>query len=146
MGWQNSHLHEFIVGKTHYRDPNPDDDSVGQEIINERRVLLRKIAPREGARFEYLYDFGDNWEHTVVVEKILSSQPGVSYPLCLAGERACPPEDSGGDVDHMIEVLRDPTDPEHDEIQAWVGTDYDPEAFSVAAVNTLLSTTPPQPC
>jgi hypothetical protein len=90
----------------------------------------------------YEYDFGDSWEHVIKVEKILPAMPGVRIPLCLAGKRACPPEDCGGawGYEHLLEVLRDPAHEEHNEMLEWLGGEFDPEAFDIDATNVELRT------
>ena len=87
MGWSVSHLHQFLVGATYYGAPDPDDLS---ETRNEKSVRLRELVTKPKQKFLYEYDFGDDWEHEVVVEKILDAAPGVRYPVCLAGARARP--------------------------------------------------------
>jgi hypothetical protein len=88
----------------------------------------------------YEYDFGDGWEHEILVEKILQSEPGVRYPVCLAGKRACPPEDCGGvwGYESLLEALRDPEHPEHNDMLEWIGEDFDPEAFDLDSINQDL--------
>ena len=103
-----------------------------------------QVAPRKGDRLSYTYDFGDNWEHTILVEAITSPEPGIAYPRCLTGRRACPPEDCGGigGYDYLIEILTDPEDEEHEDRLEWLGLDsadqFDPEAFDPAQANTAL--------
>jgi hypothetical protein len=88
----------------------------------------------------YEYDFGDSWEHELLVEKILPPEPGVRYPLCLKGKGACPPEDVGGvwGYDSFLEAIADPKHPEHDDMLEWVGGEFDPEAFDLDEVNEAL--------
>src|SRR5579864_7496527 len=107
---------------------------------DERRVRLRAIAHEEGASFIYEYDFGDGWRHVITVEKIEPLNEYMIVPRCLDGARACPPEDSGGigGYAHLVEALRDRRHPEHKELRAWVGKHYDPELFSLQAVNSAL--------
>jgi hypothetical protein len=138
MGWQSAHLHEWIVGGRRYGEPEPDEPHY--EVQEESRLTLREAAPIEGARFEYLYDLGDNWTHEVVVEKIGPPDPAFLSPECLAGERACPPEDCGGagGYDNFLEAIRDRRHPEHEDLLAWVGGRFDPEALDLAAVNRRL--------
>src|SRR6266540_3892865 len=91
------------------------------------------------------YHFGDDWEHEILVEKLLVAEPGLRYPLCVAGEGACPPEDCGGawGYAHLREVLADPASEEHDDLLAWLGldngTDFDPHRFDVEQANRALS-------
>ena len=138
MGWQSAHLHEWIVGGRRYGEPEPDEPHY--EVQEESRLTLREAAPIEGARFEYLYDLGDNWTHEVVVEKIDPRDRAFLSPECLAGERACPPEDCGGAgaYDNFLEAIRDRCHPEHEDLLAWVGGRFDPEALDLAAVNRRL--------
>lgn len=129
FGWWNYHLHEFEVGRTRYGVPDPDEDW-GEPPRDERRTRLDAIAS-EGASFRYTYDFGDGWEHRVVVEKVLPASSVATVPACIDGRRACPPEDCGGTWGYreLIEILADPTHPEHDERRDFLGRPFDPAAF-----------------
>jgi len=92
------------------------------------------------SNFVYTYDMGDFWEHAIVLEKRLPVDPNLKYPACLGGERACPPEDCGGIPGYydLLEARRDPTDPRHGELLAWVGEEWNPDAFSIDDVNRSL--------
>ena len=138
MGWENYHLHQFIVGNTYYGEPDPEYDD---RMKDDRRVRLQKIAREEGASFIYEYDFGDDWRHVITVEEIEPLTPNSLAPRCLDGARACPPEDCGGigGYEHLLEALRDRRHPEHKELRAWVGAHFDPELFSLQAVNSALA-------
>ena len=96
MGWDDSHMHQFKVGKTYYGTTYPDDFDGMPETKDESKARLQELVSRPKAKFVYEYDFGDSWEHEVVLEKILPPESGVHYPLCTEGKRACPPEDCGG--------------------------------------------------
>ena len=137
MGWYDTHLHAFHVGHETYGIP--DGEFVDDETINERNVPLDKIAV-EGDKLIYEYDFGDGWEHELLVEQVLPAEKGKRYPLCLAGQRACPPEDCGGPwgYEHLLEVLSDPKHEDHEEIREWLGGPFDPEAFDLDEVNRML--------
>jgi hypothetical protein len=139
MGWYDSHLHQFIVGETYYGVPDPDDLP---EIKDERRVRLDQVvsSPKQG--FIYEYDFGDGWEHVIIIEKILNPESGVHYPLCLDGARACPPEDCGGigGYTRFLKAIHDPKHKEHKEMVEWIGVEFDPEEFDVDLVNQQLKT------
>jgi hypothetical protein len=140
MGWDDYHLHQFIVGGEYYGEPHPDYEMWGPEMRDETRVSLRQIAPQEKSRFVYEYDFGDGWEHVLLVEKILPPEPGVDYPRCIKGKRACPPEDVGGIWGYydFLETIANPDDPEHDDLLDWIGGEFDPEHFDLDEVNAGL--------
>jgi hypothetical protein len=137
MGWTNSHLHQFIVGQTYIGEAHPD---YGLEMQDERRVRLNQVAPHEGARFRYEYDFGDSWLHDLLVEKILESQPELRHPACIKGKRACPPEDVGGvwGYDTFLESIGNPDHPQHEMYREWIGGEFDPEAFDLEETNEIL--------
>jgi hypothetical protein len=139
MGWHNCHLHSFEVGENSYTEHNPDFDT-DDWSESEEGVRLARIAPAVGRKFRYDYDFGDGWTHTVLVEKILPAEPGRTYPVCLKGKRACPPEDCGGPYGYpnLLEALADPAHEEHEQMQEWVGEYFDPEAFDLEFINTRL--------
>ena len=91
-------------------------------------------------RFDYTYDFGDDWDHSVTVEKTLPAVLGQGYPTCVAGKRNCPPEDSGGPwgYSELLEILADPNHPEREERLDWIGEDFDPEEFNVSETDKRL--------
>lgn len=132
FGWWNYHLHEFEVGRTRYGVPDPDEDW-GEPPRDERRTRLDAIAG-EGSSFRYTYDFGDSWDHKIVVEKVLPADSSPTVPACIDGRRACPPEDCGGTwgFRELLEILADPSHPEHDERREWIGRPFDPEAFDTS--------------
>jgi hypothetical protein len=135
MGWTDSHLHVFDVGGVPYGMPDPE-----WEAKDERRVKLGQVVAQPKDRLTYLYDMGDNWTHEIVVEKVLPPEPGVRYPICLAGRRACPPEDIGGmwGYEGFLEALRDPNHEEHESLLEWVGGDFNPATFNLEPVNREL--------
>jgi hypothetical protein len=139
MGWEDYHLHEFAIGRRLYSVPDPDDDMYERKVIDERRVSLGDVAPRVGTQFVYLYDFGDSWEHDLLLEAILLPETGAPYPTCIGGERRTPPEDVGGThgYEEYLTVLADPEHEEHENMLHWRGP-FDPEAFSPAQVNQGL--------
>jgi hypothetical protein len=138
MGWENYHLHEFHIGDLTIGAPDPD---APRTLINEKKVRLLDVLDKVGAKGVYAYDFGDGWEHGIVVEKVLRPAPGVAYPVCAAGKRRGPPEDSGGPLgyENLLEALGDPKHEEHKTMREWIGADFDPEAFSVDDVNRKLA-------
>ena len=135
MGWEGYHLYQFIVGQTYFGEPDPDFDAE-----DDSKVKLSQIMPLEKQKFTYEYDFGDSWLHEILVEKILPPEPGVRYPLCLKGKRACPPEDCGGvwGYDTLLETIKDPGNEEYEEMMDWLGGEFDPEAFDLDSINQRL--------
>lgn len=133
MGWQDSHLHMFHVGKEHFGAKYHDLD----KVQDERKVILQDIAPEAGAEFIYEYDMGDSWTHQIRVEKITPETAEFQGIECLAGARACPPEDCGGvwGYENMLAAIRDPKHEQHDEMVEWLGEDFDPEAFDLVKIN-----------
>jgi Plasmid pRiA4b ORF-3-like protein len=139
MGWENYHLHMFMIGEQIYGDPE-DDETGDLGTKDEKRYRLNQIVSREGFKFRYEYDFGDSWDHTLLVEKIRPAEKGVRYPVCIAGKRACPPEDVGGvwGYAEMLESLSDPESERHNEYIEWLGEDFYPEEFDLEGVNEAL--------
>jgi hypothetical protein len=137
MGWEGYHLYQFMVGGMEYSDPKVLEEMEGHDA---RRVTLGTLVPGEKSKFFYEYDFGDRWEHELLVEKILPRDEGKRYPVCLTGKRACPPEDCGGiwGYARFLEAMHDPQHPEHEEMLAWIGGEFDPEAFDLDEVNREL--------
>lgn len=144
MGWTNSHLHSFNIGGTEYGVPMPEFDIDGMEVHDEQTVKLNKVIPGEKFKFSYLYDFGDSWEHEILVEKVLEFDPTFDYPNCITGKRACPPEDCGGvwGYQNFLEVIQDANHPEHEEMLEWVGRFFDPEDPDLEDVNPRLKMIP----
>ncbi len=116
MGWQDCHLHSFTDGRRTYGLPDPE-----LEFTDERCVRFGDLDV-EGGPISYTYDFGDGWEHEIVVEAVGAAEPGECYPRCVDGEGACPPEDCGGPpgYEHLREILADPADEEHDYMVRWL--------------------------
>ena len=137
MPWSDSHLHQFIIDGQYYSVPSPDDL---EPFIDERRYTIRQIAPDIKRKFIYEYDFGDSWEHDVLVEKILPPDPEFKHPVCVTGKRASPPEDVGGvwGYEEFLEAIRDPDHEEHDSYLEWIGDEFDPEAFDLEEINAGL--------
>lgn len=135
MGWEDGHLHQFTVNGNCYGDIERDFD-----VIDEREVRLNDLMQIEKARLSYEYDFGDSWEHKIILEKILPFDPKTPLPHCLAGKRACPLEDIGGiwGYEAALLALKDPKHPDHEEYLEQIGEDFDPEEFDVDELNKFL--------
>ena len=140
IGWHDGHLHAFSAGGVDYGIPDPE---LGHR--DERRTPLRRLLAKRGDRVRYTYDFGDDWEHEIVVEKVLAAEPGARYPVCIGGRGACPPEDCGGTWGYaeLRATLADPDHAEeHDQMLEWLGLEradeFDATAFDIDAVNEAL--------
>jgi hypothetical protein len=135
MGWTDSHLHQFEYEGELFGTPSDDD---WRDIQSERRVRLGELLQHPKDHIEYVYDFGDDWRHRVVLEKVLPAPAGKKAPAprCTGGRRACPPEDCGGAPGYrrLLHVLANPRDPERPEMLEWVGGHFDPEAFEAPDV------------
>ncbi len=138
MGWTNSHMHQFSVGRQHFGVPDPDDLWTAP-VISERKIRLEQIA-QTTSRFSYEYDFGDGWTHDVVIERAETATDVPHDRVCTDGRRACPPEDCGGPYGytHLVEALSNPKHPEHDERREWAGPYWQPEEFDIDLVNKEL--------
>jgi len=142
MGWEDCHMHEFHIGQKRFGKPDPSDRLMGLPATgNERTVRMFSVLGKVGAKALYTYDFGDGWEHSIAVEKVLPPDPGLAYPLCTAGKLHGPPEDCGGIPGYynLLEALHDPDHEEHEEMLEWIGDGFDPNAFSVDEVNRRLT-------
>jgi len=141
MGWDHSHLHAFTVGKQQYL---PDEANSGDDLPEEDYTLA-DVAGRKGTKIRYEYDFGDGWEHEIVVENTDYSNPDWPYPVyCMEGVRACPPEDCGGVGGYMnfCEAMADKNHPENHDLKEWYGDKFDPDHFDLAEVNKTLGIKP----
>jgi hypothetical protein len=140
FGWHGGHMHVF---ETLYGDFGCADRELGHRA--EAPVTLEQVAAQVKDKIRYTYDFGDDWAHEIVVEKVLDRDPELSYPRCTGGRRAAPPDDCGGiwGYQELVEVLADPKHPEHEERLEWLELDdasqFDPAAFDVAEVNRGLA-------
>lgn len=135
FGWENYHMHHFEINKKRYSTPSPYDDDLHCE--DESKVTLSEMLPlktKKKIRWLYEYDFGDGWRHEILFEGNPPIDPKLKAPVCLEGERACPPEDCGGPwgYDDFLAALSNRKDPRHEEIVEWIG-EFDPEAFDAKA-------------
>jgi hypothetical protein len=142
MGWGDRHMHGFHAGQRRFGRPEPADPFMrGPRVESERTARLSAVLQRVGAKMIYTYDFGDNWEHVIVLEKQLLAEPQTIYPACTDGQLACPPEDCGGIPGYydLLDALADPSHQRHEELCDWIGGEFNPDAFSIDTVNRLLS-------
>ncbi len=137
MGWTNSHLHDFIINGMTYTLPDEDNEL---EYIDYRKIKLNKLIENEGAKFNYIYDFGDDWNHKIELEEILPYDSARKYPICIAGKRRCPPEDCGGTggFEDLLKIIKDPKNEEYEDMMNWLPDNFDPEHFNINEINELL--------
>ena len=137
MGWLDCHLHHFEI----FNPVTGMKEEIGipdEEFIMEREILagweqdMANYYSSENNRSDYIYDYGDNWVHKVKLEKIFPPEKGRKYPVCVAGKRACPPEDCGGTRGYklFLEAIMDPNNEEYEETLTWTGGDFEPEHFN----------------
>jgi hypothetical protein len=143
MGWMDSHLHSFQHNGVEICDSELAQDSEYPshvQVLDEAEVTLDSLLQKAGDKLTYEYDFGDNWIHVVKLEKILPADPTEIYPICIAGRRACPPEDVGGVWGYkaFLEALADEAHPDHEEYMTWIDGDFDPEEFDLEEINDEL--------
>jgi Plasmid pRiA4b ORF-3-like protein len=143
MGWTNSHLHQFICGENVYTDPTFDLQQYEGDppVLDERKATVAEVLPNVGDGIVYEYDFGDSWEHLVTLEKILPASSRTRLTaMCVAGARACPPEDCGGvgGYEELLKALKNRKHPEHRSMKEWLGRPFDAEHFDSSTVNKWL--------
>lgn len=166
FGWENYHLHQFILNK---KKPKPTNVELAElirsenweefasrmtnqrffslpmfeleDIEDERKIRLSDLVPMPKQKLEYEYDFGDSWKHIIEVKKVEPPAGGVTYPICLDGKLACPPEDCGGVWGYydILEAVKDPRHPQHEDLKEWLGKDFDPDYFDLARTNAILA-------
>jgi hypothetical protein len=140
FGWHGGHMHVF---ETPYGEFGRADRELGHRA--EAPVTLEQVAPQAKDKIQYTYDFGDDWVHEIVVEKVLGRDPALAYPCCTGGRRGAPPDDCGGiwGYAELVEILADSQHPEHEERLEWLGLNdarqFDPAAFDVDEVNRALA-------
>ena len=141
MGWTNSHLHQFVIRGQYFAPRDVFSEFGGPKMGSETKTTLADVVSGPKSRMRYEYDMGDSWLHDIVVEKALSAEAGAQYPVCLAGARACPPEDCGGigGYEELLEAVADPQHERHEELLEWVGGSFDAERFDLDVVNRRLN-------
>jgi hypothetical protein len=146
MGWYGGHLHGFDANGTRYGVPDPDWPS---DDLDENKYRLGAVLPKVGSKMRFDYDFGDGWEHAVLVEAINPVEADTLYPRCVKGKRACPPEDCGGSWGYM-DILATLNDPDYkpeavdrDEMMEWLPLDFDPEHFDITETDVDMRTPRP---
>lgn len=140
MGWTNSHLHQFIKNDVIFTHKSPELDYDDTIQVDYKNIKLSDLLKKEKERIIYEYDFGDGWEHDIILEKILAFDKDTRYPVCLDGEMNCPPEDCGGAFGYsdLLDILKNPDHEEYESYIEWLGGEFDPEYFDKKKVNELL--------
>lgn len=141
LGWTNSHLWEIRARDTGWgpRDPY---GGFGEGPLDASKATLIDVVEDMGVKsLKYLYDFGDGWEHTVKIERVLEAEPGALYPRLVEATGRCPPEDIGGPPGYaeFLEAIADPDHERHDEIVEFYDADFDPHAIDFAAIDAKIT-------
>ena len=143
MGWTNSHLHQFIKDRIFYTQ-RMDDDDFWEEMdnVDYSKIKISDLLKKEKDKIIYEYDFGDSWEHDIILEKIENNGMNKNIPTCLTGKNSCPPDDCGGiwGYSEMLEILKHPDHEEYEEYVEWLGKEFDPKYFDKNEINEMLKT------
>lgn len=140
MGWTDTHLHHFEIvnPKTGRKEQIgiPDNEFMDEHISAGWKRRIAKYFSVDNKNALYVYDYGDDWQHSVVLEKIIDRKAGIKYPACTAGARSCPPEDCGGPWGYadFLEAIMDPAHESYDEMLEWAGKDFDPEHLDISEI------------
>ena len=138
MGWDDCHLHQYHSGKKRYGVPCPDEDYY--PVHDESQFVLADVLKRKGAKLRYEYDYGDDWQHEIVLESRVAATSEHTHPVCLDGARNCPPEDVGGvwGYAELLESVSDPRHPSRRRFEEWLDEVYDPDRFELDEINKVL--------
>ncbi|MGV8962293.1 MAG: plasmid pRiA4b ORF-3 family protein [Candidatus Saccharimonadaceae bacterium] len=141
MGWTNSHLHQFKHNRAYYAPKNDVDDFGFDDYqINYSKIKVGTLLKNEKDKMVYEYDFGDGWEHNIVLEKIENISRDKKEVTCLTGKNNCPPEDCGG-IDgyyNLLEIIQNPNHELYEEYTEWLGREFDPTHFDLEEINEML--------
>ncbi len=143
MGWDNSHLHQFIQNRTFYTPRMKDEDYWGDmDGIDYSKIKISDLLKKEKDKIVYEYDFGDSWEHDIILEKVVNNGINKNTPICLTGRNNCPPEDCGGvwGYANMLEIIKHPDHEEYEDYIDWLGEEFDPKYFDKKEINEMLKT------
>lgn len=140
MGWSNTHLHQFIKDGNFYSVKDMFQDEMDCIDYKKKKIRVSDLLKKEKDKLVYEYDFGDSWEHEILLEKILPYDNNINYPICLDGKMNCPPDDCGGIWGYadILDIVKQPDHEEYDSFMEWLGDDFDPEYFDKDEVNDLL--------
>jgi hypothetical protein len=137
MGWEDAHLWEFEAAGRVYGTPDP---AWGRDISSAKSTKLGSLIEAGVREFTYVYDIGDNWQHTIAVEAVEAVDSEQVYPCFVDGERRCPPEDVGGIGGYyaFVEAMSDPADDEHEQMLDWYGEAYDPDDLGLNLIRQRI--------
>ncbi|MES0489657.1 MAG: plasmid pRiA4b ORF-3 family protein [Leptospirales bacterium] len=138
LGWEDMHLHMFVNQDKKYCLPDEEDPGEISDFQDENKFTLGDLLTKKSQQIQYVYDFGDDWAHTITLEKITDDIP--KKITCIDGERACPPEDCGGPMGYaeLLKALVDPLHDMHDDLKEWISGEFDPEAVDLTKINKSL--------
>jgi hypothetical protein len=131
MPWESYHLYEFAIGDRVYGEPDPEDALWDRKVYQAKGLRLSALIERGVTEFHYTYDFGDNWQHRIVIEAVEPADPDIDYPVFVGGERTAPPEDVGGPTGFMdfVEAMASRRHPQHKDMVRWYGRPFHPTEF-----------------
>jgi hypothetical protein len=137
MGWAGTHLHRFDIDGAPYEVRYPGEEPTG---LDQSLFRIGRVLPYVGMKATWDYEFGDGWEHELLVEAISLRKRGHQYPVCVDGRRACPPDDCGGPGGYveLLEAITNPNHPDHDELSAWAPANFDPDRFDTGEATSLM--------
>jgi hypothetical protein len=136
MPWENYHLYQFAVGERVYGEPDPEDAVWDRKIYQAKGMRLGTLVDRDVTELLYTYDFGDDWQHRVIVEEVIEATAGTDYPLFIDGARTAPPEDVGGPPGFMdfVEAMAKPRHPQRKALVRWNGGPFNPVDFGAEQI------------
>jgi hypothetical protein len=143
MGWTNSHLHRFRKNKMYFSIPLEDEDfdefDRGEDYL-KAKLKISDLLITEKDKIIYDYDFGDDWSHEIILEKVLNIDINTIYPKCIKGQMCCPPEDCGGDwgYENILQIIQNKKHSEYKDTIEWLGGGFDPEYFDLEEINEGL--------
>ncbi len=141
MGWEDAHLHHFIKGRVFYTNNVEKEKPLGgMNEVNYSNVKISELLQKEKQSIFYEYDFGDGWDHDVLLEKINDIGLVKGASVCITGENKCPPEDCGGmwGYENLLNIQKDPNHEEYEDCLEWLGEGFNPSHFDKSGVNEAL--------
>jgi hypothetical protein len=140
MRWQGAHMFEFVVGDQVYGEPYPDDSAWDRKVLQAKSIRLKTLVERGVDRFLYVYDFGDNWRHHIILDSVRQGEDHTDYPAFVGGARRAPPDDVGGisGFEAFLEAVIDPRHEDHDQMLKWSDGSFDPEDIDERDIRMII--------